>query len=106
MATLELVAPSGGYTRSDQQGINALLFNREEEGRLPSFIETIIESLFPGYNGKEWIDAFDADEVRQVGIDRRDVAQYLRDSGNVACVRDRGDYLLLSNAVLWVETEA
>jgi len=102
-ATLHLVAPSGGYTRTDVPEKNAVSINRKTGDRLPAFIEGILEALFPGYNGREWTDAFDATEQSQVGIDTREIAPYLRSRENVVTVRDNGDYLLLTNAFLWVD---
>ncbi len=104
-ADLFLVAPSGGYTRSDIDGKNMLSFNHNGKNSLPSFIEVIIRSLFPGYNGKQWSDIFVSDDIHQIGTDIRDVKAYLRPDGNYAEVRDSGDYLLLTNAVLMVETK-
>ncbi|MDN7024053.1 DUF3344 domain-containing protein [Methanoculleus sp. FWC-SCC1] len=102
-ATLQLVAPSGGYTRTDVPQKNAVTVNRNTGDRLPAFIEVILEALFPGYNGREWTDAFDATEQTQVGTDTRDIAPYLRSRENIVTVRDNGDYLLLTNAFLWID---
>lgn len=102
-ARLELIAPSGGYTRTDIPDKNVVFFNREEKSGLPDFLESIISAIFPGYNGKEWIDCFDSDEVMQIGVDVRDAGSYLRDSNNIVMVQDRGDYMLFSNAILYVE---
>lgn len=99
-AELLLVAPSGGYTRENIPEINHLFFNREGESSMPSFFEAIISAVFPGSNGKEWVNVFDSDETRQVGIDKRDVLPYLRSENNFAAVQDNKDYLVLSNAVL------
>lgn len=102
-ATLQLVAPSGGYMRTDMPQKNTVAVNRNTGDRLPSFIEVILEALFPGYNGREWTDAFDATEQIQVGTDAREIAPYLRSQENVVTVRDNGDYLLLTNAFLWID---
>ncbi|QSZ67986.1 DUF3344 domain-containing protein [Methanofollis aquaemaris] len=102
-AELLLVAPSGGYTRENIPEINRLFLNREGESSMPSFFESILSALFPGSNGREWVNIFDSDETRQVGIDRRDVLPYLRSENNFAAVRDEKDYLVLTNAVLWAE---
>ncbi len=104
-ARIELVAPSGGYTRSDIPDKNVILFNRDTDGSLPGFLESLISAIFPGYNGKEWIDCFDSDELRQVGIESRDVGPYLKGSNNIVRVRDRGDYMLFTNAILSIEKE-
>ncbi|MDD3622050.1 MAG: DUF3344 domain-containing protein [Methanofollis sp.] len=102
-AELLLIAPSGGYTRENIPEINRLFVNREGETSMPSFFESILSALFPGSNGREWVNIFDSDETRQVGIDRRDVLPYLRTENNFAAVRDEKDYLVLTNAVLWAE---
>ncbi|MDK2975073.1 MAG: hypothetical protein PWP08_1444 [Methanofollis sp.] len=102
-AELLIVAPSGGYTRENIPEINRLFVNREGETSMPSFFDALLSALFPGSNGKEWANIFDADELRQVGIDRRDVLPYLRSENNFAAVQDEKDYLVLTNAVLWAE---
>lgn len=101
-AELFIAAPSGGYTSTEVPEKNALSFNRGGESSLPSFIQAILDIIFPTANGKTWIDVLDADEARQVGTDRRDVTVWLRPAGNVAELTDNGDYILLSNAVLEV----
>ena len=99
-ADLLLVAPSGGYTRTEIPQKNAVFVNRERGSNLPGFIESILSAIFPGYNGKVWYDAFVSDEINQIGIDTRDIRQYLRPSGNTVIVQDNGDYLTLTNAIL------
>lgn len=99
-ADLLLVAPSGGYTRHEIPQKNAVYFNRDRGSNLPGFIESVLSAIFPGYNGKVWYDAFVADEINQIGIDTRDVRPYLRNSGNMVQVQDRGDYLTVTNAIL------
>lgn len=101
-AELFIAAPSGGYTSTEVPEKNALSFNRGGESGLPSFIQAILDIIFPTANGKTWTDVLDADEARQVGTDRRDVTVWLRPAGNLAELTDNGDYLLLSNAVLEV----
>jgi hypothetical protein len=101
-AELFIAAPSGGYTSTEVPRKNSLSFNRGGDSGLPSFIQAILEIIFPTANGKTWTDVLDADEARQVGTDRRDVTVWLRPSGNVAEISDNGDYILLSNAVLEV----
>ena len=99
-ATLELVAPSGGYTRSDILQKNTLSVNREKSDKLPPFITTVLNLVFPEARGKEWVDVFDSDQQQQIGIETRDVTPYLAGRSNFATVQDRGDYLLLTNAIL------
>jgi len=102
-ATLELVAPSGGYTRSDVIQKNAVYFNSRQESELPGFFTTILDLVFPQARGKTWVDVFDSDNQQQIGIEKRDVTPYMVGRSNFASVQDRGDYLLLTNAVLQVE---
>ncbi|WFN34324.1 DUF3344 domain-containing protein [Methanogenium sp. S4BF] len=105
-ATLHLVAPSAGYTSANTPEKNVIMVNRPAENSLPLFFERILTMLFPGYNGWEWTDGFSSDEVHQVGEDLRDISPYLRSRDNTVTVRDNGDYLLLTNGILWIEKEA
>jgi ABC-type multidrug transport system fused ATPase/permease subunit len=64
---------------------------------------TVLNLLFPEAKGKTWIDIFDSDQQQQIGIEIRDVTPYLVSRSNYAAVQDRGDYLLLTNAILrWI----
>ncbi|MDD1690545.1 MAG: DUF3344 domain-containing protein [Methanoregula sp.] len=101
-ATLHLVAPSGGYTRSDVIRKNALQFNYRQGSALPELFSVIIGLVFPNANGKEWVDVFDSDSQQQIGTEVRDVTAFLSPRANTAAVQDRGDYLLLTNAILHV----
>lgn len=105
-ATLFIAAPSGGYTSTEVPEKNSLSFNSGGDSGLPSFIQAILDIVFPTANGRTWIDVLDADEARQVGTDRRDVTVWLRPSGNTAELTDNGDYILLSNAVLEVKYQS
>lgn len=102
-ASLELVAPSGGYSRSDILMKNALSVNSRQESSLPAFFTVIIDLIFPNARGKEWTDVFDSDQQQQIGIETRDITPYIARRSNFAAVQDRGDYLLLTNAILQVE---
>jgi len=102
-ATLDLVAPSGGYSRSDIIRKNALYVNSRGETAIPPFFAQILAIVFPDARGGEWTDVFDATSQRQIGIETRDVTRYIGRTGNFAAVQDRGDYLLLTNAILKVE---
>ncbi|HVP25848.1 MAG TPA: DUF3344 domain-containing protein [Methanomicrobiales archaeon] len=99
-ATLLLVAPSGGYTRSGIVGMNRLLVNRAADSHLPPFLEALVSLLFPSATGKEWTDIFDSDELVQVGIEKREITPFLREKENVIAVQDSGDYLVLTNSIL------
>lgn len=103
IATLELIAPSGGYTRSDVIRKNALYFNHQQDSGLPAVFSVILGLVFPNANGKEWVDVFDSDAQQQIGIETRDVTAYIAPRSNTASVQDRGDYLLLTNAILQVK---
>jgi len=102
-ATLELVAPSGGYTRSDVIQKNALYVNSRQESELPAFLSVILDLIFPSAQGKEWTDIFDSDQQQQIGTETLDVTKYITRRANFAAVQDRGDYLLLTNAILHIE---
>lgn len=104
-ARLFLVAPSGGYSRDLAIGINALLVNRVEDDKTPPLISTIFSLLFPTYKGKEWDDIFDMDPTTQIGFETKEVRPYLRTDDNRVIIRDQGDYLQLSNAVLTIRQE-
>jgi hypothetical protein len=99
-ARLFLVAPSGGYSRDLAIDINKLLVNRLEEGKTPPLVSTVFSLLFPNYRGKEWSDIFDLDPATQIGFETKDIRAYLRTEENRVVVRDQGDYLQLSNAIL------
>lgn len=102
-ATLHLVAPSAGYTSANTPQKNAIMVNRPVKTSLPEFFDRILTMLFPGYNGWEWADGFSSDEVHQIGEDLRDISPYLRNTDNTVMVQDNGDYLLLTNGILWIE---
>jgi hypothetical protein len=101
-AKLFLVAPSGGYSRSDAPGKNALMVNHIPEESLPPSFSKVFSLMFPGFSGKTWTDVFSGDETHQIGTEEKDITRYLRNEGNRAEVQDRGDYLQLTNAVLHV----
>lgn len=101
-AELFLAAPSGGYTTTEVPEKNTLAFNGSGKSDLPTFLQAILDLVFPTANGKVWTDVFDADEERQVGTEKKDVTAWLRPSGNTAAVGDNGDYIQLTNAVLEV----
>jgi hypothetical protein len=102
-ASLELVAPSGGYSRSDIIRKNVLYVNSQEKPDLPSFFTVILDLVFPNAQGNEWTDVFDSDQQQQIGIETRDITQYIAKRSNFVAVQDRGDYLLLTNAILHIE---
>lgn len=102
-ATLELIAPSAGYTRSDIVRKNAVCFNSADEEKLPGFFTVVLDLIFPQAKGKEWDDVFYSDQQVQVGRETLDVTPYLVAKNNYVAVQDRGDYLLFTNAIFRVD---
>ena len=101
-AELFLVAPSGGYSRDIDMDINRLMVNRLEEEKTPPLIRTIFSLLFPNYKGKEWSDIFSLDNNTQIGFETKEIKPYLKTENNHVAVRDQGDYMQLTNAILIV----
>lgn len=99
-AGLFLVAPSGGYSRDIEIGLNSLSVNRLEEEKTPPLIRTIFSLLFPNYGGKEWSDIFSPDNTTQIGFETKEIRPYLKKENNRVAVQDQGDYMQLTNAVL------
>ena len=102
-ARLLLVAPSGGYSRTDIPEKNRIIVNRIGGGRLPGVFDAVLKILFPANQGKVWTDVFSSDEQHQIGIEEKEIRPYLRPADNVIEVQDNGDYFELTNAVLAVE---
>lgn len=102
-AYLITVAPSGGYVSGAETAHNRLYFN-EELGwlsKLP-FLNQLLRLLF-GYGGGAWSDVYITSDIAQIGVDQRDVTDYLKNKNNFAAVQDNHDYMMLTNAVLVVE---
>lgn len=102
-AELFLVAPSGGYSRDRDFEINSLRVNRVDEEQTALLMRTIFSLLFPNYQGKEWFDVFVLDSQTQMGFETREIKPYLRRENNKVVVRDQGDYLQLTNAILAIQ---
>ena len=104
-ADLITVAPSGGYVSRGETAHNRLYFN-EESGWLSNlpFLKQLLRLLF-GYGGGVWSDVFIANDIVQIGVDQRDVTDYLKASNNFAAIQDNHDYMMVTNAVLVVEKE-
>ncbi len=102
-AYLITVAPSGGYVSGGETAHNKLYFN-EERGWLANlpFLNQLLRLLF-GYGGGVWSDVYIADNTVQIGVDQRDVTEYLKKSNNFAAIQDNHDYMMVTNAVLVVE---
>lgn len=99
-AGLFLVAPSGGYSRDIDIDINKLKVNRLDEEKTPPLIRTIFSLLFPNYKGKEWSDVFSMDNNTQIGFETKEIKPYLKPEDNRVALRDQGDYLQFTNAIL------
>jgi hypothetical protein len=105
-ATLITVVPSGGYAASGEQASHTLYFN-EESGWLKElpFLKQLLRLLF-SFGGGVWHDVYIADNTVQIGVDQRDVTEYLKASNNFAAIQDNHDYMMVTNAVLVVEKRA
>ena len=102
-AYLITVVPSGGYGSGGEAAHNSLYFN-EESGwlsKLP-FLKQLVRLLF-GYGGGAWSNVYIANDAVQIGVDQRDVTDYLKASNNFAAIQDNHDYMMVTNAVLVVE---
>ncbi len=104
-AYLITVVPSGGYVSGGETAHNKLYFN-EKRGWLSNlpFLNQLLRLLF-GYGGGVWSDVYIADNTVQIGVDQRDVTEYLKATNNFAAVQDNHDYMMVTNAVLVVEKE-
>lgn len=104
-AYLITVVPSGGYVSGGETAHNKLYFN-EESGWLNNlpFLKQLLRLLF-GYGGGVWSDVYIADSTVQIGVDQRDVTDYLKATNNFAAVQDNHDYMMVTNAVLVAEKE-
>jgi hypothetical protein len=102
-AYLTTVAPSGGYVSGGETAHNRLYFN-EEGGWLSTlpFLNQLLRLLF-GYGGGIWSDVYITSDIAQIGVDQRDVTDYLKGTNNFAAVQDNHDYMMLTNAVLVLE---
>ena len=102
-AYLITVVPSGGYVSGGETAHNKLYFN-EESGWLNNlpFLKQLLRLLF-GYGGGVWSDVYIADSTVQIGVDQRDVTDYLKATNNFAAIQDNHDYMMVTNAVLVVE---
>ena len=101
-AELFLVAPSGGFSRDIEIDINKLMVNRLEEDKTPPLIRTIFSLLFPNYKGKEWSDIFLIENTTQMGFETKEIKPYLKTVDNHVAVRDQGDYMQFTNAILTI----
>jgi len=102
-AYLISIVPSGGYVSGDEKAHNTLYFN-EECGWLKElpFLKQLLRLVF-GLGGGVWNDVYIADSTVQIGVDQRDVTNYLKASNNFAAIQDNHDYMMVTNTVLVVE---
>jgi hypothetical protein len=102
-ARLITVVPSGGYGSGGETAHNSLYFN-EESGWLSKLpiLKQLVRLLF-GYGGGVWSNVYIANDAVQIGVDQRDVTDYLKPSNNFAAIQDNHDYMMVTNAVLVVE---
>lgn len=103
-AYLITVVPSGGYVSGGEKAHNTLYFN-EESGWLEElpFLKQLLRLMF-GLGGGVWNDVYIADSTVQIGVDQRDVTNYLKASNNFAAIQDSHDYMMVTNAILVMET--
>lgn len=105
-AYLITAVPSAGYTGSGETAHNSLYFNEEESGPGSfSFLKELLELVF-GYESGIWSDVYFSNDIVQIGFDERDVTNYMKPSNNFAAVQDNNDYMMLTNAVLYIEEAA
>ena len=105
-ATLITVAPSAGYTGSGETAHNRLYFNEEESGLSSfSFLKESLKLVF-GYESGIWSDVYFSNDIVQIGVDERDVTNYMKPSNNFAAIQDNNDYMMLTNAALYLEEAA
>ncbi len=105
-ASLITAAPSAGYTGSGETAHNRLYFNEEGSGLGSfSFLKELLKLVF-GYESGIWSDVYFSNDIVQIGVDERDVTNYMKPSNNFAAVQDNYDYMILTNAVLYIEEAA
>ena len=103
-AELLTIVPAGGYySNPDAKAPNRLLVNYEESD-LPQNIKDFLEVLFGDVftTGKKWEDIYYANSEVQIGIDRRDITDYLKSEDNLVQIQDNEDYLSVTNVILIV----
>ncbi len=98
-ATLITASPSGGYSPGAMQAHNRLYFNEKTEA-IP-ILGDIIRMLFG--SGKVWKDVYLSSDSVQIGLDEREVTNYLRTVDNFISIQDSGDYMMATNAIIVLE---
>lgn len=105
-ASLITVAPSAGYTASGETAHNRLYFNAEDSLLSSfSFLKELLKLVFR-YQSGIWGDVYFSNDILQIAVDERDVTNYMKTSNNFAAVQDNHDYMMLTNAVLFIEEAA
>jgi hypothetical protein len=105
-ASLITVAPSAGYTASGETAHNRLYFNAEDSLLSSfSFLKELLKLVFR-YQSGIWGDVYFSNDILQIAVDERDVTNYMKTSNNFAAVQDNHDYMMLTNAVLYIEEAA
>lgn len=100
-AYLITVSPSGGYTHGAKQARNEIYFNEKTD--VTPILGEIIRMLFG--SGKVWKDVYITSDTVQIAQDERIVTNYLKPVDNFVSIRDSGDYLMITNAILVLEYE-
>lgn len=98
-AYLITISPSGGYAHGAKQARNKIYFNEKTD--VTPIIGEIIRMLFG--SGKVWKDVYITSDTVQVAQDERVVTNYLKPVDNFVSIRDSGDYLMITNAILVLE---
>jgi hypothetical protein len=105
-ASLITAVPSAGYTGSGETAHNSLFFNEDVSGQGGfSFLKKLLKLVF-GYESGIWNDVYFSNDIVQIGVDERDVTNYMKPSNNFAAIQDNNDYMMLTNAVLYIEEAA
>jgi len=98
-AYLVTVSPSGGYAHGAKQARNKMYFNEKTD--VTPILGEIIRMLFG--SGKVWEDVYITSDTVQIAWDERIVTNYLKPVDNFVSIRDNGDYLMITNAILVLE---
>jgi hypothetical protein len=81
------------------QAHNRLYFNEKTE-EIP-ILGDIIRMLFG--SGKVWKDVYLSNDSVQIGLDEREVTNYMKTVDNFVSIQDSGDYMMATNAILVLE---
>jgi len=70
-----------------------------------SILKELLKLVFR-YQSGIWGDVYISNDILQIPVDERDVTNYMKTSNNFAAVQDNHDYMMLTNAVLYIEEAA